>query len=237
MKETIKALIKLKEIDEKLGHLNKRIEDGPRILDKRKLELQDADNAVQKKRDAITAFKLKSKDKEGELHSVEEEIKKQDNLLLGAKTNQEYNAIRDRINDLKGEVSKLEEAILVAYDGVEEDTEDLAGLERELKAQEDELKDFQKNIENEMDEYRKEIEEWKAKRKELTDLMDFKAINLYEKVKGARDGDAVVCADGAMCSGCYMTITANDMARLHGASEIVLCKYCQRILYLSDVLV
>ncbi|MFH2001526.1 MAG: C4-type zinc ribbon domain-containing protein [Planctomycetota bacterium] len=236
MKETIKALINLKDIDEKLGHLNNRIKDGPRILEKRKLEYQDAQAAVQRKRDAILAFKLSSKDKEVELQSVEAEIRKQDTHLLGAKTNQEYSAIQDQIKRLREKVGKLEEAILVAYEGVEEDTKDLAALERELKAQEAELDDFRHNIENEMGEYAREIEEWKAKREELLYKLDFKAVNLYEKVKKARDGDAIVCADGQMCYGCYMTITANDMARLRGINEIVLCKSCQRILYLSDML-
>ena len=49
MKETIKALLKLRDIDDKITHLKSRMEDGPRILDKRKGDTQEAEAAVQRK--------------------------------------------------------------------------------------------------------------------------------------------------------------------------------------------
>jgi predicted nucleic acid-binding Zn-ribbon protein len=36
------------------------------------------------------------------------------------------------------------------------------------------------------------------------------------------------------CQGCYNKITMNDVARLMGASAVVRCGSCQRILYLAN---
>ena len=85
-------------------------------------------------------------------------------------------------------------------------------------------------------EYQREIEEFKAKRKKIQESIQFDAARLYEKVKNARSGSAIVSADNQTCGGCYMTVTPNDVARLRNQKEIVLCKSCQRILYLSDCL-
>jgi predicted nucleic acid-binding Zn-ribbon protein len=133
-------------------------------------------------------------------------------------------------------VGELEEEILASYDLVEEEKKVLAEMERELGIQKKEFEDFKKNIEEDLKEYNSEIETYMARRKEMVDEIHFEAVQLYEKVKRARGGDAIVAADGRTCGGCYMTVTTNDIARLRGMNEIVLCKSCQRILYLSDML-
>jgi predicted nucleic acid-binding Zn-ribbon protein len=236
MKETIQGLLKLREIDEKLAHLHRRIDDGPRILSKREAEFQESGKSVEEKKETIQASQLSSKEREVQLKSLEEDIKKQDAYLLGAKTNEEYRALQDQIGRLRDQVGELEEEILASYDLVEEEKKVLAEMERELGIQKDEFEEFKKNIENDLKEYNAEIDMHLAKRQEMADEIHFEAVQLYNKVKKARGGDGIVSADGQTCGGCYMTVTTNDLARLRGMNEIVLCKFCQRILYLSDLL-
>ena len=49
-----------------------------------------------------------------------------------------------------------------------------------------------------------------------------------------RQNLAVCPAENSFCQGCYNKITKNDVARLMGASAVVQCGSCQRILYLQS---
>lgn len=236
MKDTIKDLLTLRDLDKKLAHLNRRLKDGPRILDKRKAEFEESKKSVEKKRESIKSMQLTSKEREVDLQALEENIKKQETYLLGAKTNQEYSTIQGQIAKLKDDVGRVEEEILAAYEGVEAENKVLREMEQELAIQEKEFNAFRDETQRDLDAYNTEIETIRAKREDQIDAMNFEAVQLYEKVNNARDGDAVVSVEGHTCGGCYMTVTANDIARLRGMNQLVLCKSCQRILYLADML-
>jgi predicted nucleic acid-binding Zn-ribbon protein len=49
----------------------------------------------------------------------------------------------------------------------------------------------------------------------------------------ARGGVAVVPVEARICQGCYLTLTPNDLMNLQ-AGNLVVCKSCQRILYLPE---
>lgn len=235
-KETIKKLLDLRELDEKLTHLDGRIADGPRIYENRARELKEAQSAVELKREAIKQKRLEAKNQEIQLKSREEEIKKQETYLLSAKTNQEYSTIQGQIKRIQEEVGTLEESILQFLEGVEEDARELAELERELKIQQVELDAFKKSVDEDVAAYAEEKASVLAQREAVFNNLDFDAAQIYDRVKNARGGAGVVSAEGSTCGGCFMTVTPNDIARLRGLNELVLCKSCQRILYLPELI-
>lgn len=235
IKSTMQFLLKLRDIDDKLIHLKNRMEDGPRILGKRSAESSEVEDQLIAKKEEITQVKLNIKTLENDLSSREADVKKQEVHLLSAKSNQEYKGHQDEIARLKGEISGLEEQILFSFEENEVKAKELKRLDQELEIHKNELADFKKEIEEELAEYASEIEDLESKRKELADNVDLHALQIYEKVKDAREGVAVACADGKMCHGCFMSITANDLQRLMNLKEIVVCKSCQRILYLTDM--
>jgi predicted nucleic acid-binding Zn-ribbon protein len=236
MKATLRGLLELRKVDEKLSHLNRRMSDGPRIFDKRRTEFEQEHAAIEQKRDEIAHIKVGINDKEVDMQGKEEEIVKQETYLLGAKTNKEYSAIQDTIKRLKEEIGVLEEGILEQFEEVEESSKALVELERDYGIEEDDLNEFKKTIDKDTAEYALEVKEFEGKRGNLLDILDFEAVNLYDRVKSARDGDVVVGVNGNTCGGCYMTVTANDLARLRGLKELVTCKSCQRILYIPELL-
>ena len=237
-RETIRKLVRLREMDEKLQHLEQRLQDGPRILGLRKAELDTAHEAVERQKEEIRNCKLASKERENELKKKEEEIKKQEVHLLTTKkmSNEEYQAHQAEIKRLKQEAGELEEAILLSFDRVEEAERGLTALEREMAARREEYEVFGKEVEKDMAAYEEEIAALKKEREALAETVDFEALKVYERVRSARDGVAVVPVEGNNCGGCHMTVTPNDLARLQGLQDIVLCKSCQRILYLPDTI-
>ncbi len=238
VRKTIRKLIDLRAIDEKLAHLARRIEDAPRILTLRREERKMAEDAVVHKQAEITAFKLETKNREGELKNREEEIKKQEVHLLTTKkmSNEEYSAHQKEIRRLKGGAGTLEEAILGLFDRMEEDQKALSALERERAIREREFDEFKKEVEKDIAAYNAEIEKHKTQRAELAETVDLDAFHCYERVLSARDGAAIVEVEGHICCGCHMTITPNDLARLGSYTELVFCKSCQRILFIPDSL-
>ena len=234
MKEAVRALLDLKSFDDKLAHLKARMEDGPRILAKRSSEMSEVEKGVTAKKAEIQEVKVRIKNWEMELSQREETIKKQELHLLAAKSNEEYKGHQNEIQRLKDEVGGIEESILEAFEQVEQKTSELKELEADLKVHVTELGDFKKEIEAEMDEYAVEVKQLEERRAEAAEGIPFKVIDIYEKVREAREGVGLACADGGTCGGCYMSITANDMQRLLTLKDVVTCRSCQRILYLSD---
>ena len=67
----------------------------------------------------MKALQLQMKQKEGELQTREDQIKKLNTQLMQLKTNREYTAMQHEIDTLKADNSLMEEAIIAVLDGID----------------------------------------------------------------------------------------------------------------------
>jgi predicted nucleic acid-binding Zn-ribbon protein len=232
---TLKLLIKLQDIDRDLRRVESHERAIPEILSKRGRQRQNLQTGLEAKHAEIMKARAQFKESEVEMQSRDQQLEKLKAQLNLAKTNQEYTALLDQTKRVQEERGKVEDAgleILARIDGLQREEQ---AIKAELDAANREFGDFAAQMEKDLASYHTEHEEIKQQREALQEQLDRQALVLYERVLAARGGKAVVPVEARICQGCYLTATPNDLMNLQ-AGNLVVCKSCQRILYLPEIL-
>jgi hypothetical protein len=235
LKEEVRKIVQLQEIDSQIYDLvqEKDIE-IPEKLNKIKDEVKEKEKTLSVFEDKVKQLQLKRKDKELELASREENVKKAQSQLYQLKTNKEYQAKLSEIASLKADVSILEEEIIKILDEIEE-------AELELKNKKEKFLEDKKEYEEEERKIKDQIKEIEAKIKGLQDKRDLLIKNIdknilskYEQLLKTRSGLAIVPIENENCGACHMRLTPQTINEIKMYKDLILCENCVRILYLPE---
>jgi hypothetical protein len=64
----------------------------------------------------------------------------------------------------------------------------------------------------------------------LGDGVNADALDLYNRLLSARDGQAMALVDSQVCQACYMSIPPNMNVQLARGRQVIQCPSCDRIL-------
>ena len=206
VEEQLAHLIKLQALDSRLYHLRRERRAKPKLiedLETRRNEEQAAVKAIEEK---IKANQVKRKERELDLSSKEEGIKKLQVQLYQLKTNKEYQMMQQEIEGQKADNSRIEDEILILMEEAENLNKDLAKEKALFADAEKHLNEDKKKIEEEIASLDGEISGLDAQRKEMVAFVDKKVLAHYEKVLAGRDGVALAAVKGKSCQGCFMNL-------------------------------
>jgi len=230
----VAELIRLQQIDEEIYRIRRRLTDGPALVARREEKLR-RENA------AVEAEKVRIRDRRKDIHQRELDLKVKETEILKlttqqnqSRTNQEYRALGEHVQRLQEECSVLEDRILEGFSQLEELEAELKKLDAASHALQRELDEARLQWQKDELAYREELRQREERRAQFCKELPSGPLTIYERALKARAGVAVVRVEGRVCSGCRMALTPNDLTRLRGPNEIVLCKTCDRILYLPE---
>ncbi|MFH1014744.1 MAG: C4-type zinc ribbon domain-containing protein [Nitrospirota bacterium] len=234
VEEQLNILIKLQALDSQLYRLRKEREAKPKLIEELEVRRNEEQAAVKALEEKIRANQLKRKQKEMDLQSKEENVKKLSTQMYQIKTNKEYQAMQHEIEGLKADNSLLEDEILAFMDEADGLNKELA-KERELFAEaEKRLAEDRKKIEGEIAVMDGEIANFESQRKELTAQVDKRVLSHYEKVLANREGLALVVVKNHACQGCFMNLPPQVINEVRMKDKIIACESCARILYIEN---
>lgn len=234
IKEQIRFLVQLQEIDSKIYSLQREKDDLPRQVaelqnrfDEKKINLK----SLEEKEKALA---VKRKEKEIDLGSKEENIRKLNNQLSLLKTNKEYQAMLAQIASLKTDTSVLEEEILKSMD--EQDTlkAEVAKEKSYLAEEEKKFQEAKKKIDERLKEIECSISDFVVRRSRIIPSLDKRAYATYERILKGKDGLALVKVKEYACQGCYIGVTPQIVNEIKMQDKIITCESCARILYLEE---
>jgi predicted nucleic acid-binding Zn-ribbon protein len=234
IKDELRKLVELQEIDKKIFAFKKEKTESPKILedlqkdfDQKKAKLKSLEESKQK-------LLLKQKEKEGELAVKEENIKKSQSQLGQLKTNKDYQTKLTEIEGFKADKSIIEEEILKLMDEVDlikqaVDTEKINVTNEEKNYNE------KKNVLiNRLKEIETSLAQFEGKRKILSATVDKKILGHYEHILYGKDGLALVMVKNNSCHGCFMHVPHQVINEIKMHEHLVICETCSRILYLEE---
>jgi predicted nucleic acid-binding Zn-ribbon protein len=174
------------------------------------------------------------KDNEIELGSKEENMKKLQNQLYQLKTNKEYQAMLQQIEEAKADASVIEDRILEILDETDKARKDIDLEKGKLQEEEKIFNAKKKDIENRIKEIDERLAQLEAQRKQITPNINEKIISQYERILVNRDGLAIVSVENNSCAGCNMFVPPQVINLIKMYERIVTCEVCNRILYIQD---
>ncbi|MFH1996195.1 MAG: C4-type zinc ribbon domain-containing protein [Candidatus Omnitrophota bacterium] len=233
--EQIKLLIELQGFDSEIHKLKGILGGFPAEIK----ALEDAFNARltagQAQDEAVKMIQLKRKDKEMDLGTKEEAIKKYKAQQYQVKTNKEYSAIQMEIGRAKADNSILEEEILKMFDEIDEAKKKLDEIREDIKAGENKLQAEKKEKEDESKKIEEQLKTLNEKRSVLAERVDKKILPQYERLLKSRDGLAIVPILGkGACQGCNRVQPPQVVNEVKMNVRVINCEYCNRMLYCEE---
>jgi hypothetical protein len=171
---------------------------------------------------------------EQELAAQEQVLSKlQDRTTKGEiKTNREYQAHLLEVEMAKKKRGEIEEQLLILMDAVDAKKKDLAQAEAAAKEAEQRFNAEKTALEGSVGALDEEAAGLRRKRESLVAAVEPALLQRYEKLKGAKKGQALagVNKDGS-CMSCRLQVQPQVVAEVKRATAILTCSYCHRILY------
>ena len=229
--EQIKILVELQKIDAQIHELKKELAGHPILLQKTEASFEKKKAGLKQAEDAFKTLQLKQKEKEIELQTKEEKIKKLQAQLYQLKSNKEYAAMEIEIKGLKADNSLLEEEILRFLDEGDGAKAKCAKEKELLAAEEKKLKEERAAIQKKAEEINAAVTALEEKRKSYTPNVDAKLLSQYEKILKNRDGIALVPVKNESCGGCHMELPPQVVNEIQLQDKLIVCESCARILY------
>ena len=234
LKSQINSLVQLQTIDSEIYALRYEKESKPE-------EIKTLEAAFEEKKQHLADLEKSSldlqkqrKEKELELASQEESIKKLQIQLYQLKTNKEYQAMLKQIDGTKADASVIEDKILELLEQTDK-TKNNINQEKQMLQEEEKLFNEQKrNIENRIKEIDDRLAQLEAQRKQVIPNIDPKIVAQYERILVNRDGLGIVAVENNSCKGCNMYVPPQVINLIKMYERLVTCEVCNRILYIEE---
>jgi len=200
LKHQIDNLVKLQTIDTEIYGLKYEKEAKPE-------EIKALEAAFEAKKQHLAALEKnlldlqkQRKEKELELATKEEANKKLQTQLYSLKTNKEYQAMLQQIQDAKADASVIEDKILEFFDQADKVKAEIEKEKQRLQEEEKVFLDQKKKAEDRIKEIDGRLSQLEAQRNQVTPDIQAKVLAQYERILKSRDGLAIVDVKHNSCN-------------------------------------
>lgn len=234
IKEEIRKLVELQDIDKKLYDLNKEKEQLPAALSSAQDEYEAKKSKFKTLEETHQKIQIRQKEKELELATKEDGIKKAQGQLGQLKTNKEYHAKLSEIESLKADKSIIEEDILKSMDEIDTLKKDIETEKKLLQGDEKIFNDKKSALLLRGKEIDTATEVLNGKRTIYAGSVSKKILESYEHILHGKEGMALAKVKNTSCEGCYMSVPHQVINEIKMHERLITCDICSRILYLEE---
>jgi predicted nucleic acid-binding Zn-ribbon protein len=213
------ALRELHLLHQQLRESRSQLDRGPKQLEARRQNLAKRKTELENAAAMVKRLRMSADQKDLRLKENEEKIAKLRRQLNEAKTNKEYQVLRDQVDADTMACSVLEDEILEKEAEAQKAEAELQEFERALGDSEKRLKDDLAMLERSLTSAEK--------------ALPAEVMAEYRRLVATRGADAMASVDGNVCSGCFTSVTPQMHVELR-MDQLVPCKSCGRLLYLPN---
>jgi len=235
MKEKIKVLVKLQDLDTEAASIASALNDVSKKLENLDSDLNEIELSIKNQESIVNELKKQYREHESDVKVNLERNKKNQEKLRAVKTNKEYQLLLKEIEDIKAKNSLIEDNMLECLDRMDEIGTVIAKKKDEYSQLSERIKIERETIEREADVDQKKLDEINIDREKVAGLLDSKLFEKYIKVKAQhQEGFAVVPVKDAVCHGCNVNLPPQLYNELFRYDSLKFCPNCQRIIYLKE---
>ena len=223
-------LYRLQQLDSEWDADQRRLlEIGAALKDDRML--REARQRVKKAQERVQTWQTKQRDLELEIESLSSKMSRSKERLYGGKVKnpKELADLQAEIASLKRRRQKLEDTLLEAMINREEAETARGEAEAYLEEVESDRAAQREDLEEERETLEQRLEKIEQRRKSIVPQIDARTMEIYEKVRERKGGQAVAQIRGDACSVCGVTVPPSMEWKLR-QGELIQCDTCGRIL-------
>lgn len=231
MIQDLDILKQIQEWDKEIYALREALAGLPHQLELAREEVERQRERFAKCEEDLRKLQLKQKEKEIELQTKEDNVKRYEAQLMQVKTNKEYSSLQAEIRSLKADNSILEEGLIELIDEVEMLEKKTREEDKELKVKEELFQREAKAVEERTKSIHVNVSELERQKNEKIKSVDLEIAALYEQVVRNKRGVALIQVHGETCPACQMQLRPQVLNELKLKEKIVICENCSRLLY------
>ncbi len=232
MKEQLGRLFKLQEIDEQIDEHEKKVAQLPAQVQKIAANLVGIRREIDEGKEELSRIELESRQKEQELASEQDKIRRSEKKLLNIKNQKEYNALSREVKLGKRVESQLEDAILEFMTKSEILTKRVARKQEQCAEFEGELDAKKAEAEEATTAAEKALSTLQLEKAGVVERIDRKFAAKYLSIKKVRQTAVAEMNDG-ICDKCNIAVPPQMAITVLKQEEILYCPNCQRMLYVK----
>jgi len=230
----VQQLYDLLGIDVKIELCRKSIDAIDANLADNSLILQSR-SAVEKTQVILKKQETERKDLELTVESYQDKGEQLESTLYGGTVRKprELKDMQTELSLLREQQKAQEEILLVALEAVADTEQNLGGLESTLQEVQIARRKEEKKLLEEKTHLEKDSTELEYKRYGLSSLVSSEYLKLYDSLRLARHGQAIVKVERGICQGCRISLPTRVVQKARNLQNPVQCPSCSRILYAS----
>ena len=234
LREQLKALEHLQEIDLKIDNLRKNKAALPVAMKALEDSFNRARNAVEAKKNAILEQEKLQRQTQAALELNRDRVSRSNAKLQGVQNTAEYQAATKEVEQLRKMALTLEEQSKKAVDEMANGAKDVERLEGEHQKIKGERDEKAAAVQGQVDHLEVEIQKILGDRKQYSVKVEPRTLAIYDRVRGAKNGIGLVPATGGRCSGCNMMLPPQQYNQVQRCNEVQACPSCHRILFIPQ---
>ena len=225
----------LQHVDSSFDELQELKGDLPELVQNLQNKIKEQEISRKDLEDTVKKSLVSRDEADSEIISLKEKIEKYKAQQFEVKSNKQYDALgreidysQERITKLTKELEQLEGKAALAKEDAQNIGPEIERLNAELKEKSDELALV--NKEHEEEELKLQHE-----REKLVSRIQKSDLQMYERIRKAKSGLAVVPVKRSACGGCYNRIPPQRVLELRKNSKMTTCERCGRILVSEEL--
>jgi len=233
--DRLKILFELQSIDDQLDELEELRGDLPNAVEVLEEKISAIKDSVVSKETEQKESLKKRKENDNEIEKLKENQKKFKAQLYQVRNNKEYDALTKEIDHTDELISKLEAENDALADLSKNLTDEIESVKPQLDELNEELKVKQADLKVIIKANEKEEAKLREKRKQIETLTKKADHSVYMRIRKAKKGMAVATIKRSACSGCHNIVPPQRQLEIRRNNKLFFCEYCGRILVSTEV--
>lgn len=229
--DVLAAILEIQEIDMQMIQLMK-------LKKERELELgninaikDDLMHQKKSKESEILDLKASIRIGEGDLKEIQERITKLEQQQSSIKKVEEFNALSQEMAQADRERNHKNQELSNLFDQLAQEEDALTTIVESFDSTTENSRVLVNEIIERLKKINEEGKQLVIQREKLVGKANPEVFTVYERLLKNKKDRVVVPIESRCCSGCHITLTAQDENLVRKAERIIFCEHCSRILY------
>ncbi len=237
MENKLRLLYALQRVDSSFDDLQELKGDLPGIVKELQMKIAEQENR-KKQLEETSKQSLVSRDEaDSEIIGLKQKIEKYKAQQFEVKSNKQYDMLGKEIDYSQERIAKLTKELEVLEGKAAAAKEDAQNLGPEVEQLKIELKEKSEELALVNKEHEEEELKLQHEREKLVARLQKGDLEMYERIRRAKGGLAVVPVTRNACGGCYNRVPPQRVLELRKNSRISTCERCGRILVSPELTV
>lgn len=235
MKNKLQYLYALQLVDTSLDELEEQKGDLPSEVRALEAKLEQLEAQLKALDQTMKQSFIQRDEADSEIISLKSKMEKYKSQQFAVRNNREYDALTREMDSAAVSITKLEKE-MEAFEGkataarteIEGVKTAIAELEETLKEKREALTEVSKSTEDEELKFTHE-------RQKIVARVPKADLAVYERIRKARNGKAVVGVKKGACGGCYNRVPPQKILELRQNTMLYTCERCGRIIVSDEI--